>query len=113
MDKVKYASGCYDIICKLRHAEICAICSTKCAICTNMQIGNMQYMCIISPTLLKIMIKYAKSYAHICKKPCAKYVKNMDKMAKPNMHKYAFSKFQNMHFICILYQSMQIYASCA
>ena len=88
--------GKYAIICIFKYSEICtkyaAMCGTIYAgKCTNKQTRNMQYMCIISIN----MEKYAKTkYAHVCKKyHMHKYEQNMHKYAKPNMHKYAFSKY--------------------
>ena len=70
-----------------------AICSTKYAgICTNKQIGNMQYMCIIGINMLKYAII---KYAHICKNTICinmhKTCTNMQIQICINMH------FQNMH----------------
>ena len=89
--------GKYALICQLKYAEICtkkyaAICSIKYAgICTNMQIRNMQHMCIISSN----MLKYAKNKicTHMQTYHMHKYAQNMHKCAKPDMHKYAFSKY--------------------
>ena len=61
------------------------------------------------------MKKYAKTkYAHVCKQyHMHKYAQNMHKYAKPNMHKYTFSKYMiciNMCFICSNMLNIQKYA---
>ena len=91
--------------------EICmkyaAICHTKYAeICTNKQIRNMQYMCIISIN----MHIYAKiKYENICKNTICinmhKISTNMQIQICTNMHKYAFSKYAQ---ICVLHAQLCI-----
>ena len=90
--------GSYNITGKLKYAEIwmkyAAISSTKqwrtWRICTNMQIKNMQYMCLL--VIIPNMHKYSK-YAHICKNDICIHMQKYAKICKPNMQKYAFSKY--------------------
>ena len=83
--------------------------------CNMHKYANRKYAIYVhnKPNSAKNIDKISKNLCTYMQNTICKICKKYGQNGKTNMHKYAFSKFQNMHFICILYHSMQIYASCA
>ena len=92
MHKLKYAMQIN--YAKIMLIKMCKICTKYAAnmqeTCTEMQVRNMQHMCITSPNMQNIQTLQTLQCTHL-------------QIICTNMHKYAFQNMHNIHFHLLVY----------